>query len=216
MGGDDESGSSPEQQFALLGGALCLDFANTADWHAGDAPVELLTGYDALLAWGRDTGILDDRQAHWLADEAERSPDAAAATLRRAVILREAIYRLFAALAAAEEPDAADLATINAELADALPHRQLARGDGNRFDWAWQGGGLDCLLWPVALSAAELLISDDLGRVRQCAGHPCGWLFIDASRNRSRRWCSMESCGNRAKARRHYQRARSGSATNDR
>lgn len=207
---------APQPQYQQLAGALCLDFANTADWHAGDAPVELLTGYDALLAWGRDAGILDDRQVRRLADEAARAPDTAAATLRRAVTLREAIYRLFAALAAADEPDAADLATINAELADALAHRQLALHDGNRFDWTWQDSTLDCLLWPVALSAADLLTSDDLGRVRQCAGYPCGWLFIDASRNRSRRWCSMEACGNRAKARRHYQRARSGSVPTDR
>ncbi len=213
MDGDSDHGLPSEQRFALLGGELCLDFANTADWHASDAPVELLIDYDALLAWSRATEILDERRAEWLAGEAARRPEEAAAMLRRAITLREAIYRLFARLAAGDTPGPDDLATINAELAAALPHRQVAHDDGPRFSWVWEDGGLGCPLWPVVLSAAALLTSDDLGRVRQCAGHPCGWLFVDTSRNHSRRWCSMGSCGNRAKARRHYQRARSTPAT---
>ncbi len=208
MVGEDGDGPPPVQRFALIGGALCLDFANTADWHAGDAPVELLTGYDALLDWGREAGILDERLAGRLAGEAARWPKEAGAALRRAIALREAIYGLFSRLAAGEEPDPRDLATINAELAAALPHREVAHEAGSRFRWGWRDGGLAGPLGPVALSAAELLTSPDLARVRECAGHPCGWLFVDTSRNHSRRWCSMEACGNRAKVRRHYRRAR--------
>ncbi|MCL4370559.1 MAG: CGNR zinc finger domain-containing protein [Chloroflexi bacterium] len=66
------------------------------------------------------------------------------------------------------------------------------------------------MLWPVARSAGELLTSSELGRVRKCAGYPCGRLFLDTSRNQSRRWCDMKSCGNLAKARRHYARIRAG------
>lgn len=204
----DGGDAAPDQRFTLVGGSLCLDFANTADWHAGDAPVELLTGYEVLLAWARAAGVIDGQRAQRLASEAARSPDATAATLRRAIMLREAVYRLFSRLAAGDEADLADLATINAELAHALPHRLVERTPDGVLGWGWRDDGLDCLLWPVVLSAAELLTSDDLDRVRECDGHGCGWLFIDNSRNRSRRWCSMESCGNRAKARRHYQRSR--------
>lgn len=207
---DDERATTTARQFLLLGGSLCLDFANTADWHAGDAPVEMLTGYATLLDWGQATGILDARQAARLAREAVDDPQAAEEALRRAIALRETIYRLFSRIAAGNDPERADLAELNAALAESLPHRRIARRASD-YRWDWREGGLDRVIWPVALSAAELLVSSDRDRVRECAGHPCGWLFIDTSRNRSRRWCSMEICGNRAKARRHYQRARASS-----
>lgn len=78
------------------------------------------------------------------------------------------------------------------------------------FVWGWDDAApaLDRPLWPVARSLAELLTSDELPRVRECAADNCAWLFIDTSKNRSRRWCDMAVCGNRAKARRHYARAR--------
>jgi predicted RNA-binding Zn ribbon-like protein len=60
--------------------------------------------------------------------------------------------------------------------------------------------------WWVARSAAELLTSKELTSVRECAGYDCGRLFMDGTKNRSRRWCDMASCGNRAKGRRHYER----------
>jgi len=58
---------------------------------------------------------------------------------------------------------------------------------------------LEAILWPIAGSAGELLTSDDLGRVRQCGGKTCRWMFVDRSKNRSRRWCDMKVCGNRPK-----------------
>ena len=66
-------------------------------------------------------------------------------------------------------------------------------------------------IWPVALSAAELLMLGDLGRVEECPGSDgCGWLFFDSSKNGRRRWCSMEGCGSRDKMRRLYARKRNG------
>jgi predicted RNA-binding Zn ribbon-like protein len=93
-------------------------------------------------------------------------------------------------------------------LSRSLPHLRLAVSDAEfAWDWAEEPVSLDRVLWVVARSAGELLTADKLDRVRQCADdHGCDYLFIDTSRNRSRRWCSMESCGNRAKARRHYKR----------
>jgi predicted RNA-binding Zn ribbon-like protein len=105
--------------------------------------------------------------------------------------------------------DRADVEHVNAALHEALPHLRVARhGGGYAWDWADGGKPLMAPLRPIARSAAELLTSDDLARVRECDGAACTWLFLDQSRNRSRRWCSMESCGNRAKARRHYHRNR--------
>ena len=143
--------------------------------------------------------------------EASRKPELAEATWRRAVELREAIYRLVVAQVHGRPAAVGDLVLLNRELGHALAHAELvAAGDG--YDWGWgdQVAPLDALLWPVARSAAELLTTPHLlARVGQCADdRGCGWLFVDTSRNRSRRWCDMRDCGNRAKQRRYYLRSR--------
>jgi predicted RNA-binding Zn ribbon-like protein len=193
--------------FDLSGGALALDFANT--WSDRGRPeTDGLRGYGDLLAFARQTGTAADGEAARLAARAEREPRAAAAALARALDLREALYRVFSAAAAGRAPAAGDLDLLNAALPEALARLRLEpRGSG--FGWAWETARaepLEAPLWPVLRSAAELLTADELPRVRECAASSCTWLFVDRSRNRSRRWCSMETCGNRAKAHRHYRR----------
>jgi predicted RNA-binding Zn ribbon-like protein len=194
----------------LRGGRLCLDFANTVDWHAGVRHgQEYLTTYAELVAWGRHAGSVAEGEARALLETAASQPEQAQAALDQAIALREVIYRIFSALAHDRPADAGDLAALNAALAGAYARLRLRAGEP-RFSWAWEpdGPALDRMLWPVVRSAAELLASDELGRVRECAGDSCGWLFLDTSKNRSRRWCDMAGCGNRAKARRHYARGR--------
>jgi predicted RNA-binding Zn ribbon-like protein len=193
----------------MLGGRLSLDFTNTADWHASDSPVELLTSYTDLVTWGERVDILAEDEANGLRNNAALRPDAAAAALERAISVREVLYRLFAQAARNNPPEAGDLQALNEELQKALAMSRLDVGDEG-IRWAWSGGydALDKVLWPVLRDAAELLTSDDISRVGQCADERCGWLFLDTSRNQRRRWCSMEDCGNRAKVRRHYRRSR--------
>ena len=204
----DEAGTKAGT-LKLLGGRLSLDFVNTADWHASDHPVEFLTSYSDLVAWSQHVGILTEHQAQRLLQKAARRPGDASAVLERAIALREAIYRIFSAISRGRPPQAADLATFNVELSEALAQsRIVSKAEGFTWDWADAEEALDRMLWPVAHDAAGLLTSEELDRVGQCADDRCGWLFLDTSRNRSRRWCSMEDCGNRAKARRHYKRKR--------
>jgi predicted RNA-binding Zn ribbon-like protein len=204
----DEAGTNAST-FKLLGGRLSLDFANTADWHASDQPVEFLTSYSDLVAWSQHVGILTDHQVQHLLKEAARRPVDATAVFERAIALREAIYQIFSAISHGRPPQADDLATFNAELSRALAQsRIVSTAEGFVWDWAGAEDALDWMLWPVVHGAAGLLTSEELDRVGQCADDRCGWLFLDTSRNRSRRWCSMEDCGNRAKARRHYERKR--------
>src|SRR5207302_8625031 len=124
-----------------------------------------------------------------------------------AVQLREAPYRIFKSAAEGRRPRSADLDTVSKELRVARARERLAH-TGGAFAWTWQDGKttLDRMLWPVTLSAADLLTSGDLSRVRQCSGHECGWMFLDTSRNRSRHWCDMKDCGNREKVSRFRQR----------
>lgn len=192
-------------------GRWCLDFANTLRKRLTAHPVELLVSYAELVAWSRQAGVLTAQEARALLREANGRPEEAATVLRRAFRLREAIYAIFRAVVTRRPPEAADLATLNAALAKGMGRlRVVPKSKGFAWDAPTDRRTLDRLLWPVARSAADLLTTDNLAAVRQCAGHKCARLFLDKSHNRSRRWCDMKVCGNRAKARRHYERQRVG------
>lgn len=202
---------APSGPFELSGGALCLDFVNT--WGDRDRPEsDQLKSYADLLAFAAQTGLTPEPQR----DEpslrepvsGERSASAFAVALR----LRESLYWIFAARARGQAAPPADIAILNAALKEALAHLRLeaqpAAPDAT-FAWGFEPVPLPTApLWPIARSAADLLVSPDLARVTQCDGSACTWLFLDRSRTHTRRWCSMESCGNRAKARRHYRRSK--------
>jgi predicted RNA-binding Zn ribbon-like protein len=190
-------------------GALCLDFTNTVSWRKDERRHDWLASYTNLVAWGLIAGVLNDSEARKLADRAGQQPEAAARVLARAMILREALYCIFSDASAGRMPDTAKLALLNDELRQACRYLNLAPAAGC-FVWEWERDPdlLDRMLWPVAHSAAELLTSAELNRVGECEGEGCGWLFVDRSKNRSRRWCDMDGCGNRAKARQHYRRKR--------
>jgi predicted RNA-binding Zn ribbon-like protein len=200
--------SRAPEPFDLSGGALCLDFANTM----GDrrrAETEKLHRPDDLLRWAEETGILDPAERARLRAGLGERPDSGDAALRGALRLREALFRIFSAVARGERPPGDDLAELNRTLAQALRHLRV-EPSGERFHWTWTEGGerIEHLLWPVVRSAAELLTSVECGRVRECASDRCTWLFVDRSRTHRRRWCDMKVCGNRAKARRHYERTK--------
>jgi predicted RNA-binding Zn ribbon-like protein len=189
-------------------GNLALDFANTAWWHASDQPHETIHSYGDLVRWSQLAGLLNEEETGLLLDEAERHPDKANEILEEAISLRELIYTIFSAVAADRPPGSVDLERFNAILSEAERHAKLIH-TSTGFEWTWDSDRsyFDRVLWPITRSTAALLTSEDLDKLGECADdRGCGWLFIDTSRNRSRRWCSMESCGNRAKARRHYKR----------
>jgi predicted RNA-binding Zn ribbon-like protein len=204
---------NPFAEKELVGGRICLDFANTLGQHEPEPLSEWLASYDDLVWWALRADILPPSQAEALFARARAHPAEAAEVFARALALREAVFRIFSAAAARRDPDPADVALLNAELALAMPHARVApvTHGGCGCDWAWEEtGALDRVLWPVARSAAEALTSDDVRRIGECAGEECQWLYVDTSRNHSRRWCVMADCGNRAKAKRHYHRQKAG------
>jgi len=191
----------------LAGGALCLDFVNTVDDYRSEHPSEYLTDYAALAAWGRHVEILDPERMKKLIATAAQRPEEAARVHQQALALRAALYRLFTTRRTNRKPQAEDLIDLNELLGEALSQGRLRLVE-DQYLWHWTGksDNLVQILYPVVRSAADLLTSDRLASLGECEN--CGWLFIDTSRNHSRRWCTMEACGNRAKARRHYQRSR--------
>jgi predicted RNA-binding Zn ribbon-like protein len=205
------------RRFELRGGVVCLDFVNTVGWRLTDRPSEYLRSYEDLLDWNIEAGLLAPEEKEDLFRQATLDPEGAREALSRALVLREALHRTILAAIAGEPQDESELSTdlsaLNRELSIALSRlRLMPTGGAYGWGWDWSGDGggtpLDGPLWPVARSAAELLTSPKLGRVKVCAGEGCGWVFVDESRNGSRRWCDSRDCGNRERVRRHLARKR--------
>ena len=189
---------------------MALDLANTfSRRHDPVRRNDHLESFPDVVAFFRQSGVISTKDAQQLRQYALSQPAEARRSLAGILKLREAIYRLFAAIAQRKPVFAADLQIINDFALEALRHRALAPKNRG-YAWEWVPGAnhrADWLLWPAAKTAADLLTSGELPMLRFCEAPDCEWLFLDHSRNRSRRWCDMKSCGNRAKARRHYQRA---------
>jgi predicted RNA-binding Zn ribbon-like protein len=192
----------------LHGGHLALDFANTLEGPRDGHGEDLLRAPIDLAAWAHRAGALDEVAAARLGLNAARHPRRAAAALTRARTLRELVYGTFAPIAAGGHPDPDALARLHHAHLETLTHGRLepARGvAAPAFAWRWDSdAALDRALWPVIVAAVDLLRSHDLGLLKACPD--CRLLFLDRSRNHSRRWCSMAGCGSRAKMRRYRSR----------
>jgi predicted RNA-binding Zn ribbon-like protein len=198
----------PEGKFKdLLGERLCLDFVNTVSWRGRDNSKDFFNSYTELLIWSRYVKILKAKDFDTLNQRAEKYPNEAKKALKRAIALREAMYALFSARPEGITLPKNALATFNNFLSKTMSLSQIIQKDKG-FEWSTDGdkNSLDWILNPVIQSAAELLISVDIGKVKLCGDNECGWIFLDSSRNQSRRWCDMKDCGNRAKARRFYRK----------
>jgi predicted RNA-binding Zn ribbon-like protein len=190
----------------VVGGNLALDFVNTLDGASDAEPgFDHLRGYDDLVAWGVKVGALGKATAERLLEEARRRPSEAEATHARALALRDLLYAIFSSVAAGAEPSERDLQALGRDEREVLARAELARREDGSYGWRWrEDGDTGRPLWPVVHAAVGLLASGDLKRIKRCAG--CRWLFYDESKNRSRRWCSMEECGTQEKMRRYIAR----------
>ena len=128
--------------------------------------------------------------------------------------MTELLHRVFLAVARRERPRKSDLEELNRALAGALGHlRVVAAARGFAWEVRCIAGDLEAPLWPILRSAGELLTAPDLSRVKECASENCLWVFLDGTRNHARRWCEMQSCGNRAKVRSYRRRRNEGAGT---
>ena len=196
------------------GNWLCLDFTHTLQDRNNANRNELLHSYSDLLAWGLYMRLLNEEEAQHLLRIAEQHPQLASKALHNATTLREAMYRIFYHITEAATPPQDDMELLNTKLARAMSHARIAAEEQkDHFRWDWSASSdadrLERINWQLVRSAADLLTSDKLHDVRACAAEDCRWLFLDISKNHSRRWCDMETCGNQAKARRHYSRKKS-------
>ncbi|CAN5639063.1 CGNR zinc finger domain-containing protein [soil metagenome] len=194
-------------EISLDAGDPALDFANTLDDRNAPEPTEGIPDYQALLAFAFASGLIDETACDRLAAEAAKRPYEAVAIHASALALREAIYEVAAALVEGISPATPHLNVINRAAAGALAAGELVY-EGEGFRWRWDGAeqAFERPTWSIADAAIRLLTQADLSRLRICAADDCGWVFLDETRNRSRKWCDMNTCGNRAKVARYRQR----------
>ena len=195
-----------EETFRCPGGALCLDFCNSGQGIRGSSKEEWIADYGDLVDWLKGAEAIGPTQAARLRAAA---PQAAREVWQRSMELREALARVLLARTEGKKPQAADLKTIDAEYARSAPFARLAPTEEG-FAWSLDPAAEapDAALRPIVESAVALLTSERLARLRRCGNSTCYWLFIDETRNCSRRWCEMASCGNVMKVRRHRARQR--------
>ena len=193
----------------LIADDLALNFANTESGRGFPSHQNHFRNAGNVVEWLRHAKALPADEADWLRTHMAKRSDLAADLLAQAVGLREAIHDVGAALGRRAKPPEAALANLSALHSRCVAKAELAPGALScRWTWSVRASPVEAALGPIALAAVRLFTEGDFGRIRECGGHACGWLFYDRSKNNRRRWCEMEVCGNRAKQRRLAARRR--------
>jgi predicted RNA-binding Zn ribbon-like protein len=197
------SKTRPGRLFELVGGHAALDLVNTLDWRfRKSGPDELLAGYNDLVDFAAQAELMTPKQATqlvhaWSGAQGDRVLDGARA-------LREALSELAYATIDGRNPSDPSLPILEKFFQATHAQTRLAR-DGRGLKWVWVSGAetkAEFPLWLLARSASRLMFSGDVNLIRACGNQECRWLFLDTSKNHTRRWCDMKICGNRVKARR--------------
>ncbi|MDB6045714.1 MAG: hypothetical protein JWM63_4265 [Gammaproteobacteria bacterium] len=204
-----------QQPFDLCGDHPALDFVNSLDNRfRPNGPIELLADYGDLLRFMEQAQLLSSQQARLLARKTKQ--DAGAQVLQSAHELREAAAAAFYGSVDRRPPPLTDIRTLERHFLSASRHRELrwepsTESSDGRPGIAWTWGRFeteaDLPLWVLSQTVSDLMMSEEMGRVRTCGVATCRWLFLDTSKNHTRRWCNMKVCGNRMKARRFQERA---------
>lgn len=196
------SSSTPDRAFELIGGHPALDLVNTLDWRFREnGPEELLASYDDLPRFAAQSNLVTGKQIRAMLRDSTQG--AAADALVSCRKLREAAAEIFYAAVDSRTPAASQIKIIERYFKQAREHQRLA-WSGSRLAWEWTASEYspDLPVWLLSISTARLLLSDEMRLLRACEKPDCRWLFLDTSKNHSRRWCDMKICGNRMKARR--------------
>jgi predicted RNA-binding Zn ribbon-like protein len=201
---DEGPTASRASSLTLVGGELAFDFTNTSSGRGWPAHQNHLRTAEDVVAWACHAKVVSSVDANWLRHEVAGDEFLAAQLLRRALELREVLHTIGVEVAAGRPAPHVEVDILAKEHAACVARARLAP-DGGRYMWSWapRQAAVEAVLGPISLSAIATLSQADLTRVKRCQGEKCGWLFFDTTKNKSRRWCEMEICGNRAKQKRH-------------
>ena len=196
------SGPDP---FKLHAGHPALELINTLDFRFSAQTIDLIPTYKDLLRLTTQLQMLTADQARKLGRTvgAEEGRRVVASTVE----LREALARVLYGRIDETRPPAGQIQVLEKHFHAASLHRRLLPGQSH-LEWSWSGveRQAEIPLWMLAQAASDLLVSSDAELIKDCGDPTCRWLFLDVSKNHTRRWCDMKTCGNRMKARRHHAR----------
>jgi predicted RNA-binding Zn ribbon-like protein len=209
FGSYNEIVSPTVNPFKLFAGHPALELVNTLDLRFSTEPIEMLPAYGDLLRLVTQLRLLTPEQGRRLGRTVGEKD--AQRVLSSTIELREALANLLYGRIEGGKPQAAQVETLEKHFHAAALHRRLSLADG-QLAWTWSGAEQqpEIPLWKLAQAASELLVSSDAERVKDCGDPTCRWLFLDTSKNHTRRWCDMKTCGNRMKARRYQARYQDG------
>jgi len=190
---------------SLVGGVLALDFTNTASGRETGRPFEHLRLPEDLVTWGEHAGAINSETAERCRNALLANAPDAEALLHHGFDLRDAIYRIAVAIVRGGTPSEGDLRKVKETARRAMAAAELAPAGGGYALTFSDAPPETAILGPIAWSAIQLVGKAPFDRLKQCTGDDCGWLFLDQSKNNSRRWCDMATCGNRTKGKRHRQ-----------
>jgi predicted RNA-binding Zn ribbon-like protein len=196
-----------DHEVEFIGGDLSTDFVNTKSGRLGGDGHEHVQTYADVVEFVRQAGLLKPGEAKRLIAAAHERPEKATQIHRRAVALREATFRAYERLIQEKDPVSEDLALMGSEASQALSHACFVKSPAG-ISWEWSDtDDLERPLWPIARAVADVLIHEEnRSLLRECADDTCAWLFLDRTKNHSRSWCDMNTCGSRNKVREFRQR----------
>jgi len=193
-----------------ISGLDCLDFINTVNWHGSNDVNkwrDRLHEYVDIVWWAHYGGILNKKQMQCFLQSAKKHPVRAKQALEAARGFRETFFRIILACISDSAANRTDLHSFNTLVKEAVVNSDLiCKGDNFVWQWEYDYSNLIAPLYSVIYAAAQLLLSDQLTNIGVCANSGCGWLYLDTSKNKNRRWCTMKVCGSRAKAKEYYYR----------
>ena len=195
-----------QRELPIQGGWLCLDFANTIYNRKSRISEDYLSSYHSILTWTRKVNCLEDDEIGVLSRLAKMNPGMAEAGQIEIQMARESLFMIFQSITKGLKPAGSEISQFNRNLSQSMSMLRLRMNENYTAKWTWEPGDSSLLLplFPIYKSAYDLLTSNFLQKVKECPS--CSWLFLDSTKNRSRKWCDMQSCGSSAKARRYYLR----------
>ncbi len=194
------------ETLTIDGGWLSLDFINTVSDRNETPMFNYLSSYLHVLEWSVKVKILNSDEALQLKELAAREPINSAKSWIRVLEIREMLFRLFQKIITGDKPDDKDQDLFNKWLSKSRSKNKIDFGNPSHLLCSWdiRPGDFDLPLYPIIKSTYDLLLSEKLDRVKECSA--CGWLFLDKSKNKSRKWCKMDTCGSQEKSKNYYHR----------
>jgi predicted RNA-binding Zn ribbon-like protein len=198
--------SGPEP-FKLHAGHPALELVNTLDMRFSGQTIDLIPTYKDLLRLTMQLQMLTVAQARKLGRTVGEGE--ARRVVASTVELREALAKVLYGRIDGTRPPPGQIQVLEKQFHAAGLHRRLMTGESH-LEWSWSGveRQAEFPLWMLSQAASDLLVSIDAELIKDCGDPTCRWLFLDVSKNHTRRWCDMKTCGNRMKARRHHERVK--------